>query len=74
MRFSNDKTPYKTGIGATLAEGGYVHLDSGGLGAGSGMYHLAADQLDRFRRAVDNDTTGTELAGWSSRPEQAAWM
>jgi len=63
VRFSNDKTPYKTGIGATLAEGGYDHLDSGGLGAGSGMYHLAADQLDRFRRAVDNDTTGTELAG-----------
>jgi len=62
VRFSNDKTPYKTAIGATLADGGYVHLDSGGLGTGSGMYHLAADQLDRFRRAVDDETSGSEVA------------
>ena len=62
VRFSKDKTPYKTAIAATLVEGGYVHLDSGGLGAGSGMYHLAADQLERFRRAVDDDATGTDVA------------
>jgi len=61
VRFSKDKTPYKTAMGASLAEGGYVHLDSGGLGVGSGMYHMAADQLERYRRAVDDETTGTEV-------------
>lgn len=62
VRFSKDKTPYKTALGATLAGGGYVHLSAEGLGAGSGMYHLAADQLARYRAAVADDSTGTPLA------------
>src|SRR5271170_798149 len=36
VRFSPDKTPYKTAIGATLAAGGYVQLSAEGLGAGCG--------------------------------------
>jgi len=72
VRFSPDKTPYKTHIGATLGGlrgpnaatgGGYVQLSADGLGVGSGMYHLAPDQLHRFRRAVADDTTGPEIAG-----------
>ncbi|MFP5316876.1 MAG: DUF2461 domain-containing protein [Acidimicrobiia bacterium] len=63
VRFSPDKTPYKTHIGATLAHGGYVQLSADGLGVGSGMYHLASDQLDRFRRAVADERTGEEIAG-----------
>jgi uncharacterized protein (TIGR02453 family) len=63
VRFSKDKTPYKTNIAAILGNGGYVSLSAGGLGAGSGMYHMAADQLERYRRAVDADRTGTEIAG-----------
>ena len=43
VRFSKDKAPYKTNIAATIGEG-YVSFSAGGLGAGSGMYHLAADQ------------------------------
>ena len=70
VRFSPDKTPYKTHIGATLAglrgpnaaAVGYVQLSADGLGVGSGMYHLAPDQLDRFRRAVADDGTGAEIA------------
>jgi uncharacterized protein (DUF2461 family) len=53
---------YKTHIGATLAGGGYVQLSADGLGVGAGMYHLAADQLDRYRRAVADDATGADLA------------
>jgi uncharacterized protein (TIGR02453 family) len=62
VRFSADKTPYKTAIGATLERGGYIQLSAEGLGAGHGMYHLMPDQLERFRAAVADDKTGTELA------------
>ncbi len=62
VRFSADKSPYKTAIGATLGGGGYVQLSANGLGAGSGMYHMAADQLDRYRRAVADDGRGALLA------------
>ena len=61
VRFSADKSPYKTAIAATLARGGYVHLSAEGLGAGCGMYHMEPEQLDRYRRAVADETTGPAL-------------
>jgi len=60
VRFSKDKSPYKTNIAATLGEG-YISLSADGLGAGCGMYQMAPDQLDRYRAAVDADTTGREV-------------
>lgn len=62
VRFSTDKSPYKTAIAATLGNGGYVQLSAAGLGAGCGMYVMAPDQLERYRRAVDGEATGGELA------------
>jgi uncharacterized protein (TIGR02453 family) len=62
VRFSRDKSPYKTAIGATIGDGGYVQLDARGLAAGAGMWEMASDQLDRYRKAVDRDRTGEELA------------
>jgi uncharacterized protein (TIGR02453 family) len=61
VRFSADKSPYKTAIAASLAGGGYVQLSSKGLAAGSGMYQMASDQLERYRRAVAADLPGDEL-------------
>ena len=61
VRFSADKSPYKTQIGASLESGGYVQFSADGLGAGCGMYQMAADQLDRFRRAVADDASGDDL-------------
>ena len=61
VRFSNDKSPYKTNIAATLGGGGYVSLSGAGLGVGTGMYWMAPDQLERFRAAIDDDRTGTQL-------------
>jgi uncharacterized protein (TIGR02453 family) len=65
-RFSKDKTPYKTGAAAvTEGEGGasyYVQVSAEGLYAGSGYYHLASDQLQRFRDAVADDRTGPKLS------------
>jgi uncharacterized protein (TIGR02453 family) len=61
VRFSADKSPYKTAIAATLGAGGYVQLSSAGLAVGCGMWMMAADQLERFRKAIDADRTGKEL-------------
>ena len=61
VRFSADKSPYKTNAAAMVGAAGYVSLSAAGLGVGSGMYHMATDQLDRFRRAVADDGTGAEL-------------
>jgi uncharacterized protein (TIGR02453 family) len=61
VRFSKDKSPYKTAIAATLAEGGYVSFSADGLGAGSGLYMPATDQLERFRQAIADDRTGKQL-------------
>jgi len=61
VRFSRDKSPYKTAIGATLERGGYVQFSAHGLAAGSGYYVMMADQLDRYRRAVADDKPGRKL-------------
>jgi uncharacterized protein (TIGR02453 family) len=61
VRFSKDKAPYKTAIGATLERGGYVQFSAQGLAAGAGYYVMMPDQLDQYRRAVDDDKSGEEL-------------
>jgi uncharacterized protein (TIGR02453 family) len=60
IRFSVDKSPYKTNIAANLGEG-YVQLSADGLGVGSGMWHMAPDQLGRYREAVSEDKPGAAL-------------
>jgi uncharacterized protein (TIGR02453 family) len=60
VRFSKDKSPYKTAIGAHVGDG-YVQLSATGLAAGSGMYVMAPDQLDRYRNAVVADSSGAAL-------------
>ena len=61
VRFSRDKTPYKTAIGATLERGGYVQFSAQGLAAGSGYYVMMSDQLERYRQAVDDDKAGRKV-------------
>ena len=61
VRFSADKTPYKTTCAATLGSG-YVAFSADGLSVGSGLYMPEPATLTRFRAAVDADDTGTELA------------
>jgi uncharacterized protein (TIGR02453 family) len=66
IRFAKDKSPYKTAAAAvTESEGGtayYVQISSEGLYVGSGYYHLASDQLERYRAAVADSKTGPKLA------------
>lgn len=67
VRFSKDKSPYKTAAAAmTESEGGsayYVQISSEGLFVGAGMYHMATDQLERFRSALLDDRQGSAIAG-----------
>lgn len=60
VRFSADKSPYKLHIGATLGLS-YIQLSAKGLAAATGMHRMAADQLDRYRHAVADEGTGTDL-------------
>jgi uncharacterized protein (TIGR02453 family) len=65
VRFSKDKSPYKTRCyGVTEGEGGesfYIEISARGLVAGSGFWMMAKDQLERYRAAVDDRTTGPQL-------------
>jgi uncharacterized protein (TIGR02453 family) len=70
IRFSPDKSPYKTNIAATIGAG-YVHLSAEGLGAGSGMWHMAPDQLERYRQAVSEDRSGAALEGVVAKARSA---
>jgi Conserved hypothetical protein (DUF2461) len=72
VRFSADKSPYKTHLGAWLDDGGYLQLSADGLAAGCGMYEMAPDQLDRYRRAVADHRTGPHRRARSRQPEDRA--
>jgi uncharacterized protein (TIGR02453 family) len=61
VRFSKNKSPYKTNIAATLSEGGYIQLTADALGVGSGIYMMAPDQIARYRQAVADGRTGPAL-------------
>jgi uncharacterized protein (TIGR02453 family) len=71
IRFSADRSPYKTQIGATLARHGYVQLSAKGLAVASGTYSFASDQLARYRRAVTLDLPGEALTRIVDKAEAA---
>jgi uncharacterized protein (TIGR02453 family) len=60
IRFSKDKSPYKTYVAATLGEG-YVSLSSDGLSIASGVYMPERETLERYRAAIDDDSSGRAL-------------
>ena len=62
VRFSADKSPYKTHVSASfpwVGEGGgvgaYFHFQPGEMFAGGGMWHPEPAQLAAWRHAVEND-------------------
>ena len=77
IRFSPDKTPYKTrtyGVLHGAQHGGaglYAELSSRGLYAGTGYHQLARDQLERFRTAVADEAAGAALAQAAAGAEDA---
>jgi uncharacterized protein (TIGR02453 family) len=60
VRFSKDKAPYKLNCAAHLP-GGYISFSADELFIGSGLYMPEGDQLKRYREAVADDESGSEL-------------
>lgn len=61
VRFSKDKSPYKTRCYGTIDGRLYTELSGEGLFAGTGAYGMDAGQLSRFRAAVNDPSSGGEL-------------
>jgi uncharacterized protein (TIGR02453 family) len=61
IRFSNDKTPYKTHIGATIGANAYVQFSADGLGSGAGTWHFDTERLTAYRSAVAAASSGEQL-------------
>ena len=61
VRFSKDKTPYKTQIAAVIGRHAYIQLSAEGLGAGAGMWEMDTERLARYRSAVDEAGSGEHL-------------
>ena len=67
VRFSNDKTPYKTHQGAVITPEGrgvgswYVQISADGLYVAGGCWRLESDQVGRLRRAIADPVQGARL-------------
>ena len=83
VRFSKDKTPYKTHIGAVVAIAGksmsqgsaaamYVHLGIDEEFVGVGIYMFDSNQLARWRKAIDGKA-GAELATLIAKLRKAGY-
>ena len=76
IRFSKDKSPYKTNIAGTAGmggHGGYLSLDARGLTVAAGRYELTPEQLSKYRKKVAADSTGVALAGIVGKLEKAGY-
>ncbi|UDY23232.1 DUF2461 domain-containing protein [Nocardioides sp. Kera G14] len=65
VRFSKDKTPYKTHQGAFVAvapqTGFYIEVSPRGVRTGGGCYWFEPPRLAAFREAIDHDRFGPDL-------------
>jgi uncharacterized protein (TIGR02453 family) len=77
VRFSKDKTPYKTHQGAFVARGPatgwYVEVSAPGVRVGVGFYEASSPRLARIREAVDDERRGTELERIIAALEREGW-
>ena len=76
IRFSKDKSPYKTNIAATAGmngQGGYISLDARGLTVAAGRHELTPQQLAKYRKRVAADSTGPQLAAIVAKLEKAGY-
>ena len=63
VRFSKDKSPYKTNVGASFpwvgegdrSAGGYFHIAPGEVFVGGGIWHPEPGKVAAFRHLVDHD-------------------
>ena len=75
IRFSNDKTPYKTNVGAYIIEGGkkdwrggyYLHLEHNNSFIAAGLHLPQSDWLLKVRTSISE--RGDELMKLLNRPD-----
>jgi uncharacterized protein (TIGR02453 family) len=78
VRFSHDKTPYKTHQGAVIHPEGrtgawYVQVSADGLRVAGGCWRMESDQVARYRRAVADGVQGPRLQSEVDRLSTAGW-
>ncbi len=79
VRFSHDKTPYKTHQGAVVTPEGrgagawYVQVSADGLLVSGGSWRLESDQVARYRRAVTDPVQGARLTDEVDRLVAGGW-
>jgi uncharacterized protein (TIGR02453 family) len=76
IRFSKDKSPYKTNIAAHNGKdgvGGYLSLDRKGLTVAVGCYELTPEQLAKYRKRVAAEASGAPLASIVATLEKAGY-
>ena len=62
VRFAKDKTPYKTHQGAWFADSSlYLQVSAAGVRVAGGYWETSSEQVQRLRRAVDDDVVGPQL-------------
>jgi uncharacterized protein (TIGR02453 family) len=61
IRFSPDKSPYKTHLAALIGRHAYVSLSPESFFVGGGGHMLDGSALTRFREAVATDKSGRQL-------------
>src|SRR5581483_5067443 len=62
VRFAKDKTPYKNHQGVYFGETGlYLQISAAGLMVAGGYYDTSTPQVERMRRAIDDDVAGPLL-------------
>lgn len=81
MRFSRDKTPYKTNVGIQFrheqgkdvhAPGFYLHLEPRACFAGVGLWRPEAKVARQIRQAINNDPLGWKRAA-KGKPFTNTW-
>ncbi|HJX07204.1 MAG TPA: DUF2461 domain-containing protein [Actinomycetota bacterium] len=80
IRFSKDKRPYKNHLDmmfrvgpAKTSPGYWFRLRSNELILGAGMHTLDRPELERYRKAVDADGPGAELATIITKEQRAGY-
>jgi uncharacterized protein (TIGR02453 family) len=76
IRFSKDKSPYKTNVAGYAGmggRGGYLALDARGLTVAAGRYELTPAQLTKYRKKAAADATGEPLAAIVAKLEKAGY-
>ena len=77
VRFSKDKSPYKTHQGAFVAvapaTGYYIQIGAPGVRVGAGFYEAGPARLAELRKAIDHNRHGPELERIVRKLLKAGW-